>query len=165
AYCRRIVEQFAESKPVDVPDKVVKACLLRPDAIELAKLPVDRFVASLEGTAPEWYPVWAWGTRALLAYRSGDAESAAKYVARSEELMPTDFAHALNLAVLAMAQHQLRHSAEAHRALEEAVELTDRLQSDASSKGDFNLLIAQILLREAEVLINGQPQPKRDKTP
>ena len=163
AYCRRIVEQFAESKDFDVPEKVVKACLLRPEAIELAKLPVDRFVASLdEGTAPEWFPVWAWGTRALLAYRNGDAESAVKYLARSEELKPGDMTHALNLAVMSMAQHQLRHSDEAHRALAEAVQLTDHLQNDASSKGDFDLLIAQILLREAEALIDGRPNPKRD---
>ena len=158
AYCRRIVEQFAESNVADVPEKVVKACLLRPEAIELAKLPVDKFAASLdEGSAPDWFPVWAWGTRGLLAYRSGDAESAVKYVARSEELKPGDFTHALNLAVLAMAQHQLRQSDEAHRALAEAVQLTDRLRSDASSKGDFDLLIAQILLHEAQALIDGKP--------
>ena len=163
AYCRRIVERFAESKAIDVPDKVVKACLLRREAIELAKLPLNRFAASLnKGTAPDWYPVWAWGTLALLAYRSGDAESAVKYVARSEELKPGDMTHALNLAVLAMAQHQLQHPDEARRALVEAAQLTDRLQSDASSKGDFDLLIAQILLREAQTLINGQPKPKRD---
>jgi tetratricopeptide (TPR) repeat protein len=159
AYCRRIVEQFAESKAVDVPDKVVKACLLRPDAIELSKLPLDRFVASLdEGTAPEWLPVWAWGTRALLAYRSGDAESAVKYVAKSEELKPSDLLYALNLSVLAMAQHQLQHADEARRALAEAVQLTDRLRSQ--HKGDFNLLITQILLREAQVLLNGKAKPK-----
>jgi tetratricopeptide (TPR) repeat protein len=164
AYCRRIVEQFAESKAIDVPDKVVKACLLRPEAIELAKLPVDKFAASLdEGTAPEWLPVWLWGTRALLAYRSGDAESAAKYVARSEELKPADFTHAMNLAVLAMAQHQLRHPDEARRALKEAEQVTGRLQGEASNKGDSNLLIAQILLREAEALIHGKPKPKPNK--
>jgi WD40 repeat protein len=163
AYCLRIVRQFAESKTVDVPDKVIKACLLRPEAIELAKLPVDKFVASLdEGTAPDWYPVWAWGTRALLAYRKGDAESAVKYVAKSEELKPGDTTHALNLAVLAMAQHQLQHPGQARRALAEAVELTDRLQSDASSKGEFDLLIAQILLREAQALIDAKSQPKTD---
>jgi tetratricopeptide (TPR) repeat protein len=161
AYCLRIVEQFAESKTVDVPDKVVKACLLRPEAIELSKLPLDQFAASLdEGTAPDWYPVWAWGTQALLAYRGGDAASAVKYVTRSEDLMPGDLTHALNLAVLAMAQHQLQHPDEARRALAEAVELTDRPQSDAGSNGDFDLLIAQILLREAQALINGKTQPK-----
>ena len=54
AYCRRIVEQFAEPKSVDVPDRVVKACLLRPEAIEQAKLPLDRFAGSLNrGTAPD----------------------------------------------------------------------------------------------------------------
>jgi tetratricopeptide (TPR) repeat protein len=157
AYCRRIVEQFAESKDFDVPEKVVKACLLRPEAVELAMLPVDKFAASLdEGIAPDWFPVWAWATRGLLAYRSGDAESAVKYVAKSEELKPGDFTHALNLAVLAMAQHRLQHPEDARRALEEAVQLTDRLRSDANNKGSHDLLIAQILLHEAQALINGQ---------
>jgi tetratricopeptide (TPR) repeat protein len=164
AYCRRIIERFVESKDFDVPDKVVKACLLRPEDFELAMLPVGKFAAPLdEGSAPDWFPVWAWGTRALLAYRSGDAESAAKYVARSEELKPNDFAHALNLAVLAMAQHQLRHLDEARRALKEAEQVTGRLQGEASNKGDSNLLIAQILLREAEALIHGKPKPKPNK--
>ncbi|MGH7138306.1 MAG: hypothetical protein ACREHD_21360, partial [Pirellulales bacterium] len=135
--------------------------LLCPEAIDLAQLPLDRFTASLDqGTAPDWLPVWAWGTRALLAYRSGDAESAVKYAAKSEELKRTDFAHALNLAVLALAQHQLKHSDEACRALEEAVQVTDRLQADANNKGNHDLLIAQILLREAEALMNGQPPSK-----
>jgi hypothetical protein len=68
----------------------------------------------------------------------------------------------MNLAVLAMAQHRLQHPDEARRALEQGSQLRDRLQGEASNKGDPNLLIAQILLREAETLIHGKPKPKPD---
>ena len=81
------------------------------------------------------------------------------YVTRSQELRPDDLAQAVNLTVRAMAQHQLQHLDEARRALDEASQLTG-LQADANDKGDFNLLIAQILLREADALITGKPEPK-----
>jgi hypothetical protein len=42
------------------------------------------------------------------------------------------------------------------------VQLTGRVQSYASSKGDFNLLIAQILLGEGQAPTNGKLNPKPD---
>jgi tetratricopeptide (TPR) repeat protein len=160
AFCRRYVQRFAETQLSYDPERVVKACLLLPKVIDVAELPVGQFAKSLdEENGPEWYPAWAWGTRALLAYRSGDPDSALKFAARSEELKPLDFAHTLNLAVRAMAQHQLEHPEEARRALDEASQLINRLQSDDKVKGDHDLLIAQILFHEAEALINGQAKP------
>lgn len=154
-FCGRMVRQFAESENIVDAERTVKACLLRPNAIDLGKLPAGKFTGPLDdGTAPNWsHQPWAWCARALLAWRGGDAESAVKYVARSEELKPYDTTHALNLAVLAMAQHQLQHPDEARRALDEASQLITRLREDPRKKGEHDVLIAQIMLAEAEAVL------------
>ncbi len=153
-FCGRMVQHFAESKKPETAERVVKASLLRADSIDLAKLPGDLLAKSLnDGTVPEWLPPWAWGSRALLACRSGDAESAVQYVAKSEECKPIDVAHALNLAVQAMAQHQLGKAGEAKTSLEEASQLIARLREEPGRKGDHDLLIAEILFHEAEALM------------
>ena len=85
-----------------------------------------------------------WATRALLAYRSDDAESAVEYVAKSEDNNPTYFSHAMNLAVLAMAQHELDHPDEAAAALAEASQLITRLRENPNNQGHHDLQIAEI---------------------
>ncbi len=160
-FCGRMSQHFAESKTPETAERVVKASLLRADSIDLAKLPRDLLAKSLdEGTVPDWLPPWGWGSRALLAYRRGDAESAVQYVAKSEEYKPIDVAHAMNLALLAMAQHQLGKAGEAKTALEEASQLITRIKGDPARKGDHDLLIAEILFHEAEALINSKTEPK-----
>jgi WD40 repeat protein len=159
-FCGRMAQQFAETELPEVAERVVKACLLRPKSIDLVKLPGDTLARSLdEATAPEWLLPWGWASRALSACRSGDAESASKYVTKSEEHQPAEFAHALNLAVRAMVLHQLQHSAESRRVLDEAAQLIDRLQVDENNKLNHDFLIFQILFREAAALINGQSGP------
>jgi hypothetical protein len=58
-----------------------------------------------------------------------------------------------------LAQHQLQHPDEARRALEAASQLINRLQADDKKNGHHDRQIAQILFREAEVLINGKTKP------
>ncbi len=85
-YCAHMVRQFSESDAPEDVERTVKACLLQANSIELALLPSDRLARSLdEGTAPQGFLAWGWGTRGLLAFRSGDAESAVKYVTNSED--------------------------------------------------------------------------------
>ncbi len=159
-FCGRMAQQFAESKDPDVAERVVKVSLLRANSIDLAKVPGDRLARSLEeGTGPDWFPPWGWATRALLAYRKGDAEAALEYVRKSEELKPAEFAHAMNLAVLAMAQHRLKHPEESRRALLEVSQVIKRLRADAQNNGEHDLLIAEILFREAETVIQGNTKP------
>ena len=159
-FCGHMTQHFADSKLPEEAERIIKASLLRANAIDHAKLPANIFAKSLDDrTAPEWVSPWGWGTRALLAYRSGDAESATQYVAKSEEYKPSERAHAFNLTILAMAQHHLRHPDEARRLLEEVSQLITRLKDDANNKVDHDLLIAQVLFREAEALIHGKPKP------
>ena len=48
---------------------------------------------------------------------------------------------------------------EARRAIEDASQFINRLQAEANNKGHHELLITQILFREAEALITGKPEP------
>jgi len=64
----------------------------------------------------------------------------------------------MNLTILAMAQQELRHPDEARRAVDEAAQLIERLR--AGDRNHHDLLIAEILFREAEALIDGTTKPK-----
>ena len=153
SFCNWITQQPADTALL--ADRAVKACLLRPGSLDLARLPGDTLARELdEGKVVDWLLPWAWGSRALLAYRSGDAEAAARYAARSVESNPTSFSRAMNLTVLALAQHQLRHPDETRTALDEASQLIARLKADPANKGTPDLLIAEILFREAEATMS-----------
>jgi hypothetical protein len=155
AVCRTILELFRKAPTEQNFDRAIKGCLLKPGAIDLSELPLDFLTMSLDETSvPDWLPPWFWSTRALLAYRSGDAKSAVENVTKSEQYQPTDHCHALNLPVLAMAEHELKHPDEARKALDEAGQLIERLQS--SDRTHHDLLIAEILFREAEAKLGGK---------
>ena len=158
-FCQRMVAQFQDLNNQTV-EQVIKACLLRVNSIDLSKLPVEKLAKIMDGgTVPDWFNQWGWGTRAIWAYRIGDADLTVKYVEKSEEHKPEDFAHAINLTVLAMARHQLKDPEEARKALDEAFQIINRLKSDKNNIANHDLLIPQILFREAEKLINGQTKP------
>jgi hypothetical protein len=158
-FCNRLAHLAGKTPTPEAADRVIKACLLRPGAIDLAELPGDALARSLdEGTAPEVYVPWFWVARALLAYRSGDAESAVKYVSQSEAHHPHVLTQTLSRAVLAMAHYELQHPDEARRALESGMQRIARLKEDANTNFDPDLLIAEIVLREAQTLIRGKAQ-------
>jgi tetratricopeptide (TPR) repeat protein len=160
-YCNQMAAQFATSTKPEDAERVTKAALMRAGAFDPAKLPAAAFTQSLDdGTASEGLVAWAWGTRALVAYRSGNAEAAVKCIARSEEFRPADAAKALNLAVLAMAQHQLGDRDLAKTTLEELSQLVLRLQASDPSNENHDNLFARILLREAEAQVAGPRESK-----
>lgn len=157
AYCRRMAKQFAESQLPDEQDKLVKACLLRAGSLELAKPAGSRLSRYLDGGAASgWFAPYAWAGRALLAYRNGDNSSAIAYARKSRDLGCVDEIQALNLAIVAMAHHQLRRPDEARRAFDEAGPLMTRLEADPVYSVNADVLIAGILLREAEALLNAK---------
>ena len=159
SFCRGILENYRNTPTGAAAERAIKGCLLRPGAIDLTELPGDLLAQCLnDGTSPDGMRPWGWGSLALLAYRSGDAESAMKHITQSEQLKPENSAHAINLAVLALAQHQLKHPDEARKALDEASQVIRSLQ--AIDKNHHDLLIAEILYREAEVTINGKTDSK-----
>ena len=162
AFCARATSQFSGTQVPIIAENAIKAVLLKANAVDLGKLPAKQFTSSLEGgTVPDLFRPWFWGTRALLAYRSGDAESAVKYIAKSNEHQPKDVARALNLAVLAMAQHQLKDHDKALLALKASSRLITRLNGE--QKASHDLLIAEILFREATALLLNEESPSASK--
>src|SRR6185436_2375466 len=60
-FCDRMARQFADSDLPEVPERIVKAALLRPNSIDLAKLPAGRLAKILDDkTGPDWFAPWAW---------------------------------------------------------------------------------------------------------
>lgn len=160
AFCQWIIAQPAET--AILADRSIKICLLKPGVVDIAMLPTEPLARELdEGTAPDWFRPYGWASRALLAYRNGDCELAVKYVSQSEAHNPNDSIRAMNRATLAMAQHELGHSGAAGRALEEASERITGLRKLPGVKIQPDLLIAEILCREAEVKIKGNDAPSR----
>jgi serine/threonine protein kinase/WD40 repeat protein/tetratricopeptide (TPR) repeat protein len=152
-FCRRALENFAASKDSADCERVLKACLLRSKDVDLIKRPKENLFKLIdEGTLPKTFLPWAWGTRALVEYRSGDYEAASKSVAKSEELNPSSLAHAFNLALRALAQHQLGQHDTARQTRDECALAIQRLQAMGDTRIDHDFLIAEILLREAEAV-------------
>ena len=149
-FCSRMRKRFADSASLPDVERTIKASLLIPNAVDVSTLPSGGLIKALDdGTAQEWLATWLWSTRALLAYRSGDAESAVKYVAKSEELKPDRQAHMINLSVLALSQHQLGHTEKSRRAIEE---LSQHIAQEQASSQDLHhdTLIAEVLFQETK---------------
>ncbi|TVS12992.1 MAG: hypothetical protein EA424_21970 [Planctomycetaceae bacterium] len=154
-FCRRVVELAGQNPSPQAAERAIKACLLRAGAIDLAALPGDRLARSLDEETPEKRLLpWFWGARALLALRSGDAESAKNFLTQPEAYHGNHLGRAMNLAILALAQHERKHSGEERKTLDEASQLITRLKEIQNNQGDHDLLITEILLREAESTIN-----------
>ena len=62
----------------------------------------------------------------------------------------------MTLSILALSQHELQESDNARKSLEEASQVITRLKEDPNNKGHYNLMIAEILFREAEAKITGK---------
>jgi WD40 repeat protein/Flp pilus assembly protein TadD len=159
-FCGRVLQQFSQTSISEISaERVIKAVLLRASDIDHGRLPLDKVVKVTEdGSLSAYMASWVWGTRALVAYRSGDARSAVRFATISEQLNPHEFAHGANLAIIAMAQHQLKKAGEARIALDEAYRLFASSADDPDKRIDHDRLIFQVLLQEAEALIAG-PQP------
>ena len=71
-------------------------------------------------------------------------------------LNPSELSHAFNLALIALAQHQLQHPDEARKSLEQASQLITSVKGNPANIGNHDLLIAEILFREAAAKINGK---------
>ena len=113
---------------------------------------------------------WFRQSKGLEEYRQGRFADAVQWelqVTSIADTAPTLDAEAYS--VLAMAQHELKHDAEARAALAKALELAQtklpHLGSDNPGPDWQDWLIAHILLREAKTLVNGGTQTgARDAT-
>ena len=165
SFCQRMIRQFEGTDDVWIAERTCKACLLLPDSVDLARLPLGTLAESLDkGTAPDGFPKgWGWIARALFAVRSGNAESAMQFLQKSEEnKVNSEFSVSLKLAVRALAQHQLGNPDKARDDIEEASSIINRMwRRDPSFAQHLDMMNTHILLREAGELLDGKTAAKR----
>ena len=100
-----------------------------------------------------------WGLKALLAYRDDDAKSALEYLQKAHESDASDFAQAQNLIIRSLAEQTLGNSDVARESQQQAAEVIARLEQDPHNRGNADLLIAQILMREFQAASDNKAAP------
>ncbi|MFN9713363.1 MAG: protein kinase domain-containing protein [Planctomycetota bacterium] len=149
-FCQDMVPQFRNTTDPLVADRLIKACLLRPGSIDPKSLPIAVIEEAFANNKyQDWAKPWAWGSRALWAYRNGDPASAVTFVANSEALQPPQQVRELNLAILALAERDLNHDDASRLAVEELSQLISQARESSDILG-HDSLIAEVLLHEAK---------------
>jgi tetratricopeptide (TPR) repeat protein len=158
--CRRILARAGSTKDREFYQQMAMDCLLLPPSgADLATVGHLAEVAVTAARVNQYLP-WSQVTKGLAEYRqrrfAGAVEWAQKTLLGAGKVRERDVQA---YAVLAMAQHQLKHPDEARAALGKAVQIT-RTELPQLESGDLGLswldwADAHILLREAKALIAG----------
>jgi hypothetical protein len=167
--CQKIFNDFGETKEPYVADAMAKDCLLLAWSIPDWKV-VSRLteVAVSEPEQPGIH--YFEGCKGLGHYRQGDFKSAIAWAQKSlaDPAAPPDL-EAMSCAVLAMANHQLNQSDDAHTVLARG---TDTILTKLPPRGSDDLglawqgwIFAQVLMDEAAELIRGSAQSKSPPRP
>ncbi len=162
---QEMLERFEGSKDPVVCAHVAKACLVLPCAATGSQVISNWAYIAVTSSGPDWLPPWAESTMGHAEYRMAyfaEAVQRAQKLASTTDSIPERAVQ--THCILAMAQYQLNHSAEARTALAKAAEIT-RTRLPALDSGDlgqswWDTLLAHMLLREAQALIGAQPTPQ-----
>src|SRR5262249_7290696 len=163
--CRELLARVPRDANPKTARYTVAACGLMPDAVpDFA--PVLRLAEVVAADAGKnGGPYWSWHIRGLAAYRARDHDGVIYYLARGTNTAPE---RALSRRPLrALAEHQPGKGSTAREALAKArMHLTDRPRAErGQSFGDtwHEWLAGELLLREAERLIEGKPTDQGNK--
>jgi eukaryotic-like serine/threonine-protein kinase len=159
----RILRQFAATSEPQVAERMAKACLLLPPAppdLEKVQKMVDAAVAA--GT-DNTYWVYFQFAKGLAEYRAGHFDEAVRWLKQVLDHEGYYERAAAADAVLAMAQFQLKQPEEARATLAKAVKIAGANMPKPDSQ-NYGLvwndwLICEILMREAQSLIEGPKTP------
>jgi serine/threonine protein kinase/Flp pilus assembly protein TadD len=155
--CMAMLERFGRTEDRFAAGNVLLACVLRDDALPDMKrlLPLTRVSDAL------WH--WGAGVRGAALYRAGRYEECVQsFESATRKYRP----RAWDWCFLAMARHRLRDDDEARRCLSEAKRWIDAANhhtgDDPSGTqpvwgGWHEPVIAALLVREAEELLNARP--------
>lgn len=152
--CLEMLERFGSSTNDSDVEQTIKTCLLLPDAVELASLPIDTLDSALAEEAPSTSMlIWGSAARALYSYRSGEFQAAIDWTHKALEHAITDQQRVFAWTVQAMSLQQLGQSEAAHEVLNKATRKIDenlvnfgRAKKLASWQ---DWLIADVLRQEA----------------
>jgi tetratricopeptide (TPR) repeat protein len=155
---------FGATTDPEVARRVAKDCLIMPSPgvdIEAAgRLAEMALSGATNSSAPVAYFQF---TKGLAEYRLGRFDSAAEWQQKTlNATRNPSWLEAQAFLALAMAQHQLKHPAEAGAALAKGVEVIDtklpKLESGDLGYDWGDWIIAHVLMREAKALIEGDPR-------
>ncbi|MGP8239656.1 MAG: protein kinase domain-containing protein [Limisphaerales bacterium] len=153
----RILRKFAGTSDPQIGERMTKACLLLPpSATELEGIRKWADVAVAAGPS---HQAWAYFqfAKGFAEYRSGHFEEAARWLKQATEHEQGPDLTVEDGAVLALAQYQLKQTAEARATLAKATRIAESNlpKPDGHEFGDFwhDWIIEQVLMREAQTLI------------
>jgi tetratricopeptide (TPR) repeat protein len=153
----RLAKHWAGTKGFETAQMVCRACLLVPGGVDLKELPQLDLLIPEDSTTASKRRAEFWTTRALVAYRGGDATAALDYTRKAQELGPYSGTSALNIAVQALAYHKLGELDQAQGTLQFAERELARSQGYfKDGKGTVWPHAAELLIREATTLIRGK---------
>ena len=159
-FCTRMAHRFESAEGSSEATHVCKSSLLLPGSADLAKQFEKTIVDELEkGESPSGLLAFRWGLRGLLAFRDGDADQALEYLQKAEETNGTEFAKAQNLAIRALAEYKLGKLDESRASQMQAAKIIEQLKQEPANRSHADLLIAQILLREAQAASDSKVTP------
>ena len=159
--CREMLKRFGASTDRYVCERVVKACMIVPDAVpDLGPLieMANRAVAPDDpGNADD--QAWRALAKGMIDYRAGDFDAAADWLTKAI-IAPAGTRTAIGSLFLAMAEFKRGRVAEAEAALKRGGEIVDR---DGPKNGRFSEFLRDWVLalnarREASALL-GHPLP------
>ena len=158
--CQAMLARFGATNDPSIAERTAKVCLLLPVAVaELATASRLSELAVADGKDSPWLPYYQC-TKGLSEYRQGRFTSAVDWVQKalaSPGVIARDVQASM---VLAMAQQQLNQPNEARATLAKGRELAEtnlpKLDSGDLGPDWHDVLIANILMREAQGLIEGE---------
>jgi len=165
--CTRMFQRFAKNKHAGDITTLTRTCLLGPDALS-DMAPVLGLAQARAAMITDADSAQVLG---LACYRAGQHDKAVDILEKALRTYPDWNYNACNWLVLAMARRQLGHTAECKRLLKKAQGwITDKLH-DTSHATDFvprgwhwrEWLMLQLLLREAEALVQDSDNDQRNK--
>ena len=172
AQCQKMVTGFRAANATAPLSKTAEACLLSPEAgsgFEAAGPMADQAFTLGKDS------FWRYDLRfvkGLARYRAGDFANAVDWVGKSigqPTMVGGPRPDAAAYSVLAMAQHQLKRPEAARAALAKGAEIVNtkllKLERAVLDENWIDWLIAHILLREGQTLIERQPATVKEEKP
>jgi tetratricopeptide (TPR) repeat protein len=174
------IKRFAHTTDPLIAERTVKNSLLLPadSAMMTALVPLADIAAkSISGTdaasgVEPWMVPWRCLSLALMEYRREHSAEAINWGRRCLNYGNDNPARvATAQAILAMSYFQLGQTEEAHSELTQSRDLIGKKTKDGFDPGNgtegywYDWLLGRILLREAEALIEGSPQPALPSAP